>query len=60
MYLDYQLKNNLLPFESAAATSATDKAIQKKIYGSGTRALIISNEEMKGTIKTVKSLKNQI
>ena len=37
--------------------SATDAAIQKKIYGSGTTALIISNEEMEDIMKIVKSLK---
>ena len=37
--------------------SASDAAIQKKIYGSETTALIISNEEMKDIMKIVKSLK---
>ena len=36
--------------------SAADTAIQKKNYGSGTTALIISNEEMKDIIKLGKSL----
>ena len=36
--------------------SAADAAIQKKIYGSGTIALIISNEEMEDITKIVKSL----
>ena len=35
----------------------TDAAIQKKIYESGTTALIISNEEMEDIMKLVKSLK---
>ena len=35
--------------------SATDAGIQKKIYGSGTTALIISNEEMEDVMKIVKS-----
>ena len=39
-----------------AAISATDSAIQKKIYGSGKTALIISNEEMNDIIKIVKYL----
>ena len=30
-------------------------AIQKKVFGSGTTALIISNEEMKGIMKIVES-----
>ena len=33
---------------------AADAAIQKKIYGSGTTALIISNEEMEDIMKIVK------
>ena len=36
--------------------SAADAAIQKKIYGSGTTALIISNEEIRDIIKIVKSI----
>ena len=48
-------KNVLLPSGLSARMSATDAAIQKKIYGLGTAALIISNEEMKDIIKIVKS-----
>ena len=36
-------------------TSEADSAIQKKIYRSGTTALIISNEEMVNIMKIVKS-----
>ena len=36
--------------------SAADATIQKKIYGSGTTALIISNEEIEDMMKIVKSL----
>ena len=36
-----------------AAVSATDVAIQKKDFGSETTILIISNEEMDGTVKIV-------
>ena len=36
-------KSVLIPLGLIAAASATDAAIQKKIYGSGTTALIISN-----------------
>ena len=36
--------------------SATDTAMQKAIYGSGTTTLIISNEEMENIMKIVKSL----
>ena len=36
--------NVLLPLWLSGVMSAPDAAIQKKIYGSGTSALIISNE----------------
>ena len=49
-------KNVLLPFKLTAGMLLTDTAIQKKIFGSGMTALIISNEEMKHIIKIVKSL----
>ena len=39
-------KSCLLPLELLAGMSATDAAIQKKTYGSGTTALIISNKDM--------------
>ena len=38
------------------AASATNAAIQKKIYGSGTTTAIISNEKMEDIMKIVKSL----
>ena len=38
--------------------SATDAAIQNKIYGSGITTLIISNQEMRDT-KIVKSVKEE-
>ena len=46
----------LLPLGFSEEMSAADAAIQTKIYGSGTTALIISNEEMKDIMKIVKSL----
>ena len=46
-------KSVLLPFALSVAMSSTDAAIQKKIYESGTTALIISNEEMKDIMKIV-------
>ena len=49
-------KNVLLPFGLSAQMWAADAAIQKKIYGSETTALIISNEELKDIMKIVKSL----
>ena len=48
----------LIPLGLTAVAWATDAAIQKKIYGSGTTTLIISNEEMEDIIKIVKSLEN--
>ena len=48
-------KNVLLRFGLSAAMSATDAVIQKKIHGSGTTALTISNEEMEDIMKIVKS-----
>ena len=50
------VKSVLLSSGSTAAMSTTDAAIQKKIYESGTAALIISNEETVDIIKIVKSL----
>ena len=41
-----------------AAASATDAAINKKILGSGTTTLIVSNDEMNDILKIVKSLKD--
>ena len=48
-------KSVLVPLGLTAAASATDAAIQKKIFVSGTTALIISEEEMDDIIKIVKS-----
>ena len=49
------VKNVLIPLGLPAGISA-DATVQKNIYGSDTRALIISNEEMEDIIKKVKSL----
>ena len=49
-------KSVLIPLGSAAATSAADAAIQKKLHGSESTALIIPNEEMEDFVKTIKSL----
>ena len=46
----------MLLLELSAGMSAVDVAIQKKIYGSGSTALIILNEEMEDIMKRVKSL----
>ena len=47
-------KNVLLPFGLSATMSATDAAIQKN-HRLETTALIISNEEVKDIIETIKS-----
>ena len=49
-------KSVLIPLGSTAAVAAKDAAIPKKMFGSGTATLIISNEEMNNIIKIVKSL----
>ena len=49
-------KTVLLPFALKAGISAVNEAIQKKIPGSGTTALIILNEEIEDIMKIVKSL----
>ena len=41
-----------------AASSAIDVGLQKKIYGSGTTTLVISNEEMNGIRKIVQALED--
>ena len=46
----------LLPLGLSAGMSAADAVIQNNIHGSGTTALIISNEEMEDIMKIVKSL----
>ena len=42
----------------APAASAIDAAINKKVLGSGTATLIISNDEMNDILKVVKSLED--
>ena len=49
-------KSVLIPLGLTAAASATDAAIYKKIFESGTTILIISNEETNDIMETVKSL----
>ena len=49
-------KDVLLPFGLLAGMSATDAAIQKQIYGSGSTALMTSKDETVDIIKVVKSL----
>ena len=51
-------KNILAPLRKTAAVSAMNAWIQKKIHGSGTTTLIISNEEMNDIIKIVQALED--
>ena len=50
-------KSVLIPLGLRAAASATDAAIHKKIFGSGTAKLILFNEETNDITKIIKSLK---
>ena len=49
------LGKKILIYETAAA-SATDAAIQKKLFGSGATALEISNKELDADMEIVKTL----
>ena len=51
-------KNVLIPLglTTAAVASAAEVALHKKIFGSGTTTLIISNEEMNDIMKVIKPL----
>ena len=49
-------KSVLIPLWLSVATAGKYVTIWKKTYGSGTTALIISNEEVEDIIKIVKSL----
>ena len=49
-------KSALIPLGLTAAASAADAGIHKKILGSTTTTLIISNDEIEDIIKIVKSL----
>ena len=51
-------KSVLIPLGLTAAVSADDAGIQKKLLGSGTTTLIISNEEMNGIMKIVRALED--
>ena len=46
----------MIPLGLSTGMSAADTAFQKKIHGSGTTALSISNEEMEDIMKIVKSI----
>ena len=47
----------MIPLGLTAAGSATDAAIQRKNFGSGTTTLIIWNKEREDIMKIVKSLR---
>ena len=51
-------KNELAPLGISAAMSAIDGSIKKKMLGSGTTTLIVSNDEMNDILKIIKSLEN--
>ena len=51
-------KNFLASSGTTAAASAIDAGIQKKIHGSGTTTLIISNEEMNDIMKIIQALED--
>ena len=51
-------KNILATLGISGAMSAIDGSIKKKMLGSGTATLIISNDEMDDILKIVKSLEN--
>ena len=49
-------KSVLVTLRLTASASATDAAIQKKIYGSNTTTLVFSNENLNDIMKIDKSL----
>ena len=51
-------KSGLIPLGLTAAVSAVDTGIHKKILGSGTTTLIISNDEMENSMKINQSLED--
>ena len=51
-------KKILVPLGITAAASGIDAGIQKKIHGSGTTTLIISNEEINDIMKIVQALED--
>ena len=53
-------KSVLLTLGLSPGMSAVDAGIQKKIYGSGSTAVIISNKEMEDIMKIVKSLEESV
>ena len=51
-------KSFLIPLGLSVAASVADARIQKKIHGSGTTTLILSNEEMNVIMKIVQALED--
>ena len=51
-------KSDLIPLGLTAAASTADAGIYKKILGSGTTTLTISNDETEDIMKIVKSLED--
>ena len=51
-------KSMLAPLAITAAASVIDGAIQKKIHGSGTTTLIVSNQEMNNIMKIFQALED--
>ena len=51
-------QNVSIPLGLTAAVSTADAGIHEKILGYGTTKLIISNDEMEGIMKIVKSLQD--
>ena len=51
-------KHALAPLGITAAASAIDARIRKKIHGSGTTTLIISNEEMNDIMEIIQALED--
>ena len=51
-------KSILAPLGITAASSAIDAGVLKKMHGSRTRNLIISNEEMNDIMKIVQALED--
>ena len=48
-------KSVIIQLGLRATASATDAAIQKKVFGAGMTTLIISDKEMVDLMKTIKS-----
>ena len=54
------VKSVLVPLGLKAAASATDTAIRKKMFGSDTKTLVFSNEDLNDMMKIVKSLEESV